>query len=91
MPGYAGTCRYCWCCPEADGRSIFVYRHREFPTKVYRLDVTTGKKELWKTLTMPDPTGLASIDWIQPTPDGNSYAFTYARGLSQLYIADGLR
>jgi eukaryotic-like serine/threonine-protein kinase len=75
----------------ADGRSIFVYRHREFPTKVYRLDVTTGKKELWQTLTMPDPTGLASIGWIQPTPDGNSYAFTYARGLSQLYLADGLR
>ena len=75
----------------ADGHSIFVFRRREFPTKVYRLDVASGKREVWKTLTVPDPTGLASIGWIQPTPDGNSYAFTYSRSLSQLYIGDGLR
>ncbi len=75
----------------ADGHSIFIFRRRELPTKVYRLDITTGKKQLWKALTVPDPTGLASIGWIQPTPDGSSYAFTYARTLSQLYIADGLK
>ncbi len=42
----------------ADGRSLFVYRLRELPAKVYRLDLSTGRKELWKELTPSDLTGI---------------------------------
>src|SRR5262249_1550836 len=34
----------------ADGRSIFVYRRREAPARVFRIDVATGARELWKTV-----------------------------------------
>jgi Tol biopolymer transport system component len=75
----------------ADGRFLYVYRRRELPAKVYRLDVTTGRKELWKELMPADAAGVLNISPPLVTPDGKSYAYSYGRTLSDLYLVEGLK
>ncbi|HKD10494.1 MAG TPA: protein kinase, partial [Thermoanaerobaculia bacterium] len=75
----------------ADGRFLYVYRRRELPAKVYRLEVATGKKEPWKELMPADTAGILNISPPLVTPDGKSYAYAYIRTLSDLYLVEGLR
>lgn len=75
-----------------DGHSLYIYRRGELPAKIYRLNVESGQRELWKELTPADLTGVAnSSPHIVITPDGKSYAYSYYRNLSQLYSVEGLK
>lgn len=73
-----------------DGRSLYVCRYRELPVRVYKLDVNTGNKELWKELTPADPAGILGAINPQVTPDGKSYLYAFTRYLSDLYLVRGL-
>jgi serine/threonine protein kinase/Tol biopolymer transport system component len=75
----------------ADGKSLFVYRPGEFPAKVSALDLTSGKRTLWRTLAPADPAGVSQIGPIVMTPDGASYIYGYHRTLSDLYLVEGLK
>jgi Tol biopolymer transport system component/predicted Ser/Thr protein kinase len=75
----------------ADGRSIFIYRAGELPAKVYRLDLGTGQKTLWKQLMPADDAGVTDIGPILITPDAKTYVYEYGRTLSDLYLVDGLK
>jgi hypothetical protein len=75
----------------ADGRSLWVFRRGELPARVYSVDVETGRRTPWKTLTPPDAAGVYSIDQLRVTPSGSSYFYSYSRTLSELYEARGLR
>ena len=74
----------------ADGRSLWLFRRGEVPTNVFRLDIATGRRELWKTLVPPDPDGVYSIIEFCVTPAGDSYFYSYRRLLSQLFLVTGL-
>jgi eukaryotic-like serine/threonine-protein kinase len=74
-----------------DGRFLYVYRRRELPAKVNRLEVATGRKELWRELMPFDTAGVVSITPPEITPDGRSYAYSYVRTLSDLYLVEGLK
>jgi eukaryotic-like serine/threonine-protein kinase len=73
----------------ADGRSLWVYRRDEVPAHLFRLEIATGRRHLWKTLTLP--AGVYSINDFRITPTGHSYYYSYTRLLSQLYQVRGLR
>jgi Tol biopolymer transport system component len=75
----------------ADGRSLYIYRGGELPAKVYRLEIATGNRVLWKELTPPDPAGVEFVGPVLPTPDGKSYVYGYRRLLSDLYLVEGLQ
>ena len=75
----------------SDGHSFFVFRRNELPARIYRYDVITEKKELWKELTPPDPTGIVQVNRFMSTPDGSSYIYNYQRYLSELYSITGLK
>jgi Tol biopolymer transport system component len=74
-----------------DGRWLFL-RKPISPSslKINRMDVATGRKELWKELKTPDPVGVR-IGQVVITPDGNSYAYSFQRDISTLYLALGLK
>jgi hypothetical protein len=72
-----------------DGR-LYVFR-REAPARVYRYDLKTGQKELWKELMPRDGAGVSEIARAVPTPDGKAYAYAYIRTLSDLYLVEGLK
>ncbi len=74
----------------ADGRFLYIHRSGEVPVKVYRLEVSTGKKELWRTLVPADAAGISGVSPF-PTPGGESYVYAYIRTLSDLYLVEGLK
>jgi Tol biopolymer transport system component len=75
----------------ADSKSLWLFRRGEVPAHVFRLNVDTGKRQLWKTLMPSDATGVYSIIEFRTTPTGHSYFYSYTRLLSQLYLVHGLR
>jgi serine/threonine protein kinase/Tol biopolymer transport system component len=74
-----------------DGRSIFVYTRNEFPYKIYRLDRTTGKRDLLLEVTPSDRAGATGGGGVLVTPDGKTYAYSASQQLSELQVVDGLR
>ena len=75
----------------ADGRSLWLFRRGEVPLNVFRLDLASGRRELWKSLLPPDPFGVYTITEFRITPDGHSYFYSYRRLLSQLFLVTGVR
>ena len=74
-----------------DGRSIYLYRTGEVPAKVYRVELATGKKTVWKEIAPLDPTGVSTIGPIQMTPDGKTYVYGFHRTVGDLYLVEGLK
>jgi eukaryotic-like serine/threonine-protein kinase len=76
----------------SDGKGVFVVnRNAENPLEVYRVELDNGKRTLWKVITPSDPAGIAGRGFVLMTPDGNSYAYTYRRVLSDLYLVPNLQ
>ncbi|HZL96942.1 MAG TPA: hypothetical protein VFB99_25015 [Vicinamibacterales bacterium] len=75
----------------SDGRSLWVFHRDKVPGPVHKLDVATGRRELWKMLIPGDASGVYAITEFTVTPSGHAYAYTYTRSLSQLYLARGIR
>jgi hypothetical protein len=75
----------------ADGRSLYVWRPGPPPVKVYRADVSTGRRELWREITPADRSGISEIEQVQITSDGQWYAYTYRSSLSDLVLVGGLK
>ncbi|MGA8493489.1 MAG: protein kinase [Terriglobales bacterium] len=74
-----------------DGHSIYLYRTGEVPAKVYRLELATGKRTVWKQIAPLDPTGVSTIGPILMTPDGKTYVYGFHRTLGDLYLVEGLK
>ena len=74
-----------------DRRFLYTYRFGELPARIYRSELATGKKTLWKQLMPPEPSGVGTVFPILLTPDGRSYAYGFVRTFSDLYIVEGLR
>ena len=75
----------------ADGRSLYVTRRRERPAKVWRVDLASGRVELWRELPYVDPAGIMGVRVEGITPDGKSLAYVVFRTLSELYLVEGLQ
>jgi predicted Ser/Thr protein kinase len=75
----------------ADGRSLYVFRFGEIPAKVFELELSSGKRKLWKELVPADAAGIDTIRGITITPDAKAYIYGYIRTLSDLYVVDGLK
>jgi len=73
-----------------DGRYLYAWNPLELPFRVFRVEIATGKREPWKTITPQDPAGIFSAD-LMLTPDGKSYAYNCKRTLNDLYLVEGLR
>jgi eukaryotic-like serine/threonine-protein kinase len=76
---------------DKEGRSFHVYSLGGIPLRVYRYEIGSGRKELWKEVSPTDSAGLSSMSRFIATADGQSYAFSYFRVLSYLQIVDGLK
>jgi sugar lactone lactonase YvrE len=73
----------------ADGRSMYVRRGSGERVQVDRLDLESGRRERWRVLA-PDPSRGARYLPLVMTPDGASYAYTYGRFSSDLFLVKGL-
>jgi hypothetical protein len=76
----------------ADGRFLFLRTPaREFPARLFRLDLSTGRREVWKELLPGDPAGITTLSPAAVSQDGNTVLFNYGRSLADLYLAEGLK
>lgn len=79
----------------ADGSSLFVREAGNLSLRLHRLELASGRRQLWKELPAPDPSALTDIGsdpgQIRLTPDGRFYAYTYWTFAGELYLAEGLR
>jgi hypothetical protein len=74
-----------------DGRSLFLSRIQDLTIQVHRLDTLTGRRELLFDLRPPDPAGVAPYPGLAVSADGRSYAYSFIRNLSELYLIEGLK
>ena len=73
----------------ADGGSLFVAEVDTHPARVDRLDLATGRRELWKEAALADPAGISMFN-AAISADGETVLFGYYRGLSDLFLAEGM-
>jgi hypothetical protein len=74
-----------------DGGSIFVVRSERAVATIDRLELSTGNRTKWHVLRPDDPSGVMDIFPIVMTRDGEKYAYSFRRFLSDLYVVDDLR
>jgi hypothetical protein len=75
----------------ADESALFVLRKTGLPARIFRVEVTTGRSELWKDILPSDPAGITELYSLQLAADETSYYYSYIRTFSDLYLIDGLK
>jgi len=73
----------------ADGHSLFVCPSRPDNFEVDRVDLTSGRRSMWKMLTPLQP-AVSGLRWVAVAPDG-TVVYGYGRAASQLYLIKGLK
>jgi hypothetical protein len=73
-----------------EGRSLYVYRPRERPLKLFKLNLATGQREPAKEIVPADLAGILGPVNVLITPDGRGYIYAFTRYLSDLYLVAGL-
>jgi serine/threonine protein kinase/Tol biopolymer transport system component len=74
----------------ADGSILYGFRRGELPSHIFQLDLASGNKEPLLELMPPDPAGVVEIVSVVLTADASSYAYSYHRILSDLFLVDGV-
>jgi eukaryotic-like serine/threonine-protein kinase len=75
-----------------DGTSVYVRSSsRQISVPVFKVNVTTGKMEAWKTFGSNLPSGVISVSAPWFSRDGSAYAYVYVQDLSQAYVVRGLK
>ena len=78
----------------SDQKSIYAGANsssQSLTARVFRIEVATGRRELWKEFSLPDPTGVSGISARAITPDGRTFVFSFAQRFSDLYLVEGLK
>jgi serine/threonine protein kinase/Tol biopolymer transport system component len=75
---------------EADGKSLLVAQ-RGIPLQVWRVFLNSTRREPVRSFTPSDAGGIVAVAGPRFSADRKSYAYTYSRVLSDLYVVDGLK
>jgi hypothetical protein len=73
-----------------EGAQLFGYHAGEFPSRIYRLEIATGKETLLQELKPGAPAGVVMVAPIVVSRDGKRFAYSYNQHLSVLYLISGL-
>jgi eukaryotic-like serine/threonine-protein kinase len=76
----------------ADSKHVFTQAGTATGANIFKLDVDSGKRDLWQVITPRDQLGLRPMSVpVSITPDGRWMSFVYRTQLGQLYRSDTLR
>src|SRR5262249_14254740 len=74
----------------ADGKALFLRDLACFmPARIARYDLATGQSRTWKEINPHNQVGLAYFLNMLVGEDEKSYAYSYLRQLSELFVVDG--
>jgi eukaryotic-like serine/threonine-protein kinase len=74
-----------------DNHSVLAYRTGELPSRLFQVDVATGKQRLIKALAPGDRAGVSQLQAVAASPDGRTFAYSYQQVLYELYVVEGLK
>lgn len=74
-----------------DGQSAYIYDDDKTSARLYRLNLSTGKREQILTLAPSDVAGVTAVLNVRMTSDGKTYAYSYNRELSDLFVVAGVK
>jgi eukaryotic-like serine/threonine-protein kinase len=69
-----------------DSRHVFVARETDEGATLFKVDVFSGQREVWKQVRPADPAGMLRLSLFSVNPAGNAYAYSTTRVLSALYV-----
>ena len=75
----------------SDNRTLLVRRRVGIPVPVYKVDVVTGRRTLWKQFDAADKIGVDGIGFINVSRDGAHYVYAPGHVFSVMYAVDGMR
>jgi len=75
----------------ADGEGLLLFNRDGLPSRMVRLDLATGRRDVLREFLPADPSGISGIQEIQMNADNRSYTYNYVRRLSDLYLIEGLK
>ena len=73
------------------GKELTVFRREKKKSEVYRIDLESGTRRLWRTLTAPDPAGVQDVFPVRFSDSGEQYVYGYRVMLSSLFTVAGAR
>jgi len=74
-----------------DGRFLYIHRGGGFPAKIWKFEIATRRRELFREIVPADVAGVTSIERILLTPDARTLVYHYYHNLSDLYTVGGLK
>lgn len=74
---------------DAGATGVLVW-DRTWPARIHRVDLGTGRRDLWKEIHPPDPASVLYGN-ILLARDGEHYIYRLRRVSSHLYLGEGLR
>lgn len=75
----------------ADGGSFYVYEWARVPVQLYEVVVASGARHFVREIAAANASPLYGVIQLLLTPDAKSYAYTYPRTSSELFLVDGLK
>ncbi len=73
------------------GSALFVGQRGETSCPIWRLDLQTGARTPWKTVSPADVAGVTGVSCPRLAGDEQHYAFGYVRDLSDLFLVEHLK
>jgi Tol biopolymer transport system component len=75
-----------------DGTSVYAFssQMRHGAAKVYRVNLSTGKMEYWKSFGEKLPAGGSGAGAPRFSSDGSAYVYVYSQVSSEAYVVKGL-
>jgi Tol biopolymer transport system component/predicted Ser/Thr protein kinase len=74
-----------------NGSALFVGQRGETSCPVWKLDLQTGARTPWKTVSPADIAGVTGVSCPRLAADEEHYAFGYVRDLSDLFLVEHLK
>jgi eukaryotic-like serine/threonine-protein kinase len=87
IPGLLPGENFAW---TTDPKFMYVSQWKQPSIKIYRLNIETGQRQLFKEVNPVDTTGLCDLSHILLSADGRAYVYGYTRLLSDLYLVKGV-
>ena len=88
IPGLLPGETFAW---TSDSRFMYAYQWKQAPVKIYRLNILSGQRQLFREVNPADVTGLCDMFQVLFSSDGQAYVYGYIRLLSDLYLVKGLK
>ena len=69
---------------------LYGYHEGELPSRVYKVEIATGKQTMIQELKPASPAGVVMVSPIVVSRDGARFAYSYNQTVSVLYLISGL-